>query len=587
MLHDPSVLEQINNFPSRVRSDGFFEDFCDGATFKHHPLFSIDPYALQIICYFDELEICNPLGSHVKKHKVGIVFFSLGNIHPKFRSTFRAINLAIVCTKPVIEKYGLDKIMEPLIRDLNILATTGVSVCINGVERLYKGALLTFLADNLASNELGGFKLSFSFSFRFCRTCLTKYDEISEKYTYDEVVHRTLAVHEEQCTQLVGPAKNHFSKTYGINRRSALLDVTHFSLFEGGLPHDIMHDILEGIAPKEIKLLLKHCISQKYITLDLYNKRLVDFNYGYLESDKPIPIVSSHFQSDRSLRSSASQMLLLLRILPLLIGDCVPEGDVNWKCFLLLRKMVDIVLCPLSSESIVSSLIILVKEHQVAFLALYPNNYIPKLHFSLHYPTQILQLGPMIDSWTIRHEAKLNFFKQATPTSSFKNITLSLANHHQRLMCYEMSSSKLINSSFECGPVKSRTVLQDESVDIQMSILREVPNAPIETVIHRPNWVRFDGVLYKNNNAFVIIGSDGLDPRFGCIDDVIVIGGDMVFFCVKLCEMLYFDDHFHAYAINTTSQKTIVTKLFDRNVYHCHKLSDDHHYITLNYFFIP
>ncbi len=40
--------------------------------------------------------------------------------------------------------YGLDKIMEPLIRDLNVLATTGVSVYINGVERRYKGALLTF-----------------------------------------------------------------------------------------------------------------------------------------------------------------------------------------------------------------------------------------------------------------------------------------------------------------------------------------------------------------------------------------------------------------------------------------------------------
>ncbi len=58
-----------------------------------------------------------------------------------------------------------------------------------------------------------------------------------------------------------------------------------------------------------------------------------------------------------------------------------------------------------------------------------------------------------------------------------------------------MSSSNIINSSFECGPVKSRTVLEQEPVEIKMSILREVPNAPIDTVLHRPNWVRFDGVL--------------------------------------------------------------------------------------------
>ncbi len=60
------------------------------------------------------------------------------------------------------------------------------------------------------------------------------------------------------------------------------------------------------------------------------------------------------------------------------------------------------------------------------------------------------------------------------------------------------------------------------------------------------------------NNAFATTGSDGLDPRFACIQDLIVIGGDMVFFCVKLCDVLYFDDHFHAYVINISSQQTIV-----------------------------
>ena len=46
----------------------------------------------------------------------------------------------------------------------------------------------------------------------------------------------------------------HYSKTYGINRKSALLDVAHFPFFNGGLPHDCMHDILEGAASTEVKL---------------------------------------------------------------------------------------------------------------------------------------------------------------------------------------------------------------------------------------------------------------------------------------------------------------------------------------------
>lgn len=28
--------------------------------------------SLQITLYYDELELCNPLGSHRKKHKIGI-----------------------------------------------------------------------------------------------------------------------------------------------------------------------------------------------------------------------------------------------------------------------------------------------------------------------------------------------------------------------------------------------------------------------------------------------------------------------------------------------------------------------------------
>ena len=46
-------------------------DYCDGIIFKQHPLFSFEPHALQIILYFDDLELCNPLGTSAKIHKIG------------------------------------------------------------------------------------------------------------------------------------------------------------------------------------------------------------------------------------------------------------------------------------------------------------------------------------------------------------------------------------------------------------------------------------------------------------------------------------------------------------------------------------
>ena len=49
----------------------FLHDFSDGSFFKEHPLFSVDPHALQIVVYYDEVEPANPLGSYRGKHKLG------------------------------------------------------------------------------------------------------------------------------------------------------------------------------------------------------------------------------------------------------------------------------------------------------------------------------------------------------------------------------------------------------------------------------------------------------------------------------------------------------------------------------------
>ena len=103
---------------------------------------------------------------------------------------------------------------------------------------------------------------------------MVKINSYQEKFLSNEIPHRSDSQHEKYCIEIErtsGGLKEHYSKTYGINRRCKLIDVVDFSIFGGGLPHDAMHDILEGVAQYEIKLVVRHCIDLKYISRTEYN----------------------------------------------------------------------------------------------------------------------------------------------------------------------------------------------------------------------------------------------------------------------------------------------------------------------------
>ena len=98
--------------------------------------------------------------------------------------------------------------------------------------------------------------------------------DFSKHVVDDECVLRNTQSHLQQCKLIEGSAG----------------DVPSFSLFDGELPHDLMHDVFEGVLPVQAKLLLSLCISQGYFTFDYYSKQLLAFPYGYSDSNKPIPM---------------------------------------------------------------------------------------------------------------------------------------------------------------------------------------------------------------------------------------------------------------------------------------------------------
>ena len=347
---------------------------------------------------------------------------------------------------------------------------------------------------------------------------------------------RTIEMHSQHCSKISEePLAAHYSTTYGGCRRSILMSVKGFSVMEG-LPHDDMHDLLEGVLSYEMKLLLKYLFSSKYLTLEQFNDRLHNFEYGHSEvGSKPSTISVQHLSADAKIRQSASQMMLLSHILPFLVGDKVPAGDCKYDCFLLFLQIMDITLAPAIHVDTIAYLQTLTSDHHTTFKELYPDcSIIPKMHYMIHYPQQILECGPMVRARTMRHEAKLNFFKQAAKISNLKNIPKTLAQRNQAWFCYQLQSNSLLHRQLQCGP--STVTLQNEPTNTQTLLNRYQISDPSVALSHT-HWVVNDGVKYKMND-FVVTGTKESVPVFSQID-ILVYNTDVVLFELVVYDTIF------------------------------------------------
>lgn len=102
---------------------------------------------------------------------------------------------------------------------------------------------------------------------------------------------------ETHCSSLNGPLGSHFATTYGIVRDSSLNSSRYFHVTEGLVP-DVMHDVLEGSLPYEVKEMLRVFIAKKYFTMSYLMSVMENFSYlGVDARNKPVPIDSKILDS--------------------------------------------------------------------------------------------------------------------------------------------------------------------------------------------------------------------------------------------------------------------------------------------------
>lgn len=94
-----------------------------------------------------------------------------------------------------------------------------------------------------------------------------------------------------------------------------------------------------------------------------------------------------------------------------MIGDLIPEDNKHWELLLLLLECMEFIISPSLTPEATVYLAAIIDEHHSLFLELYPNLHLrPKHHFMVHYPNAILKLGPLVQFWSMRFEAKHGFF---------------------------------------------------------------------------------------------------------------------------------------------------------------------------------
>ena len=113
--------------------------------------------------------------------------------------------------------------------------------------------------------------------------------------------------YDHQCSCLEGDLGVYDSVTYGINCRSPLNRIRGFHVANNQLPQDIMHVILEGVLPLEVKLMLTFFIKhKKYFSIDCLNDRISNFIYGRSEAKNKPPkkFTTKTFSEEGKLRLS-------------------------------------------------------------------------------------------------------------------------------------------------------------------------------------------------------------------------------------------------------------------------------------------
>ncbi|XP_041474010.1 uncharacterized protein LOC121422851 [Lytechinus variegatus] len=409
------------------------------------------------------------------------------------------------------------------------------------------GTLISFVGDSLAVHDILGF-LSPS-ARKLCRLCLVTREEIQTNFSDEDFQLREMEEHDE-LSQIAadrgrGDSDSGIRGVCPLNVLSSFHCVNNFNF-------DVMHDLLEGVCQYEIKLILNQLLFvDQFMTLSEFNQRISSFHYSFNDKkNKPTCLSMERIRNiqDHKLGEKASQMWCLTRMLPLLIGDRIPQDNLHYEILLLLLQCLDIIYSPVVSIPQTVILKHMIIDHHSHFKLVFPKSrMINKHHHMVHYPMCMRMCGPLVLSQCLRFEIKHNFGKRlAAINCNFRNICKSVAVKHQVMQCAGWMG-KGLREDLECisGSVVTVSSLEGSQSIIESLHLHE------DSEIFAASKVTVYGIEYIPNMYLVTGIDDDDEPQFSRIVVILVPGttAGEINFVVRRCYNSGFFRHYHAFCV--------------------------------------
>ena len=316
--------------------------------------------------------------------------------------------------------------------------------------------------------------------------------------------------------------------------------------------------------------ILINLTTEGYFSIDEYNKIIEEFPFANCDKEnKPQPVTKKSLKDFRIVLT-ASEMYNFIRLFPFMFGSLVPRDNECWKLVPQILDIVELVMGHAMTIGQTHYLDDLIEHFINDYIVCFPEilSIKPKMHFLIHYGSQIRKSGVPREKMTLRFESKHGHFKEIiNRTKNHINITKTMSERHQSYNMYLFyKESNFFGDRLQT--TGSREVpLFLVSREIQEVIRPLVTQQDHITLI---NSVSQYGTKYMQNDI-VIIDYEIDTFVFGMIEEVFILSGDIYLLCYVLQNIL-FDQHFHAYKTKITNKLKMV-KLSQLLDYHMQKRS--------------